>query len=321
MCLKRATLLTTACLAIAAVAHAESPPNFLLMWGSYGTGSDKFFDLRSVAAEPTGNVLVVDHFNGLRRFTSAGTFVQVLAMTGNGNLLEDPFDIAVAPTGEIYVVGQVGALVTNQVVKLSSGGTVLMIWGGDGSGPGQFQLPGGIATDAAGQVYVADTGNRRIQVFDSGGHFQTQWATRDPANYAPEDLVVAGGVAYVVSETGNAARVEKYTTSGSFLGEWPITLPGESSSGAFGIAIDAAGALYVGDDWNARVKKFAADGTLLSSWDGTGNPSGGFISPTKLDVDLQGSIFICDYSRIQKYGYGPTPVRVTTWGKLKAAYR
>ena len=207
----RSLLLASAFLAITAPARAEAPPGFLLMWGSFGNkGPYEFIELRSVAAEPGGTVLAVD-LNGLRRYTSDGVFVQLLATAGGGNTLPGPRDIAVAPTGEIYVLEQ-GALAIEQVVKLSSSGAQITQWGGHGSGPGQFDLPDGIATDAAGQVYVADTGNHRIQVFSPGGGFVTQWGTQDPADHAPLDLVVAGGVAYVVC--GNPGRVEMYSASG-----------------------------------------------------------------------------------------------------------
>jgi len=54
-------------------------------------------------------------------------------------------------------------------------GALLAQWGGAGSGPGQFDQPEGIAVDPAGNVYVADTYNHRIQVFDGNGAFLAQW--------------------------------------------------------------------------------------------------------------------------------------------------
>ncbi|MCK4471945.1 MAG: 6-bladed beta-propeller, partial [Anaerolineae bacterium] len=51
----------------------------------------------------------------------------------------------------------------------------ILTWGSQGKGQGQFQDPRGIAVDQDGNVYVADSGNNRIQVFDSSGKFLTQW--------------------------------------------------------------------------------------------------------------------------------------------------
>ena len=50
-------------------------------------------------------------------------------------------------------------------------------WGSPGPGDGQFNVPSGVAVDASGHVYVADSGNDRIQVFDSSGNYQYQWGS------------------------------------------------------------------------------------------------------------------------------------------------
>lgn len=307
----RISLLSAGLLTFAAIAHAEAPPSFKTMWGGFQT-------LRSVAAEPTGTVLAIDYYNGLRRYTSDGVFVQLVAPPGSGLDRPDPTDIAVAPTGEIYLLERDPQGIEH-VVKLSSSGVPITQWGGHGTGPGQFIIPFGMATDAAGMVYVADTGNGRIEVFDSGGGFITQWPTH-VSYHNPFDLVVSGGIVYVA--VGNPGFVEMYTTSGAFLGEWSITLPDETvNSQPDGIALDAAGALYVGDAWNMRVKKFTTGGVLLSYWNGNSQPGGAFQVVTHIDVDLQGSIYVCDADRIQKYGYTLTPTRTTSWGRLKSAYR
>ena len=52
-----------------------------------------------------------------------------------------------------------------------------MSWGGSGTGNGQFSAPEGIAIDAADNIYVADTGNHRIQKFNTSGTFVTKWGT------------------------------------------------------------------------------------------------------------------------------------------------
>lgn len=50
-------------------------------------------------------------------------------------------------------------------------------WGTEGSEDGQFLIPEGIDIDSAGNIFVADTGNSRIQKFDSDGNFITKWGT------------------------------------------------------------------------------------------------------------------------------------------------
>src|SRR5512136_2401329 len=55
-------------------------------------------------------------------------------------------------------------------------------WGDSGSGNGQFYYPQGVAVDAAGDVYVVDSGNHRIQKLAGDGTYITQWGTPGPGD-------------------------------------------------------------------------------------------------------------------------------------------
>ena len=63
---------------------------------------------------------------------------------------------------------------TNRVAKFDKDGKFLKHWGSTGSGPSQFNGIKSLATDAQGNLYVADRGNQRIQVFDSEGTFKSE---------------------------------------------------------------------------------------------------------------------------------------------------
>ncbi|MDP6314547.1 MAG: hypothetical protein QGF76_09755, partial [Arenicellales bacterium] len=114
-------------------------------------------------------------------------------------------------------------------------------WGSRGSGNGQFYHPYGIAFDGSGNVYVADTYNHRVQVFDSSGNFLRKWGSRGSANgqfrYPPGIAVDGSGNVYV-ADTYNH-RVQVFDSSGNFLRKW-----GSYGSGngqfryPFGIAVD-----------------------------------------------------------------------------------
>jgi DNA-binding beta-propeller fold protein YncE len=71
--------------------------------------------------------------------------------------------------------------VNSRVAKVDKDGNWVKSWGEPGDGPGQFNVPHSIATDAQGNVYVADRGNRRIQVFDGDGKFLRQMTIDVPA--------------------------------------------------------------------------------------------------------------------------------------------
>jgi len=77
-------------------------------------------------------------------------------------------DVAFGPKGEIYISD---GYINSRVAKASAEGAWLKSWGDRGDKPGQFNTPHNIATDAGGNVYVADRFNRRIQVFDGDGNF------------------------------------------------------------------------------------------------------------------------------------------------------
>ena len=88
-----------------------------------------------------------------------------------GDNFSRPTDVAFDRAGNIYVSDGFG---NARIAKFDSSGRFLKSWGTRGTGPGQFDTPISIVSDAQGNVYVADRGNRRIQVFDGEGTFQRQ---------------------------------------------------------------------------------------------------------------------------------------------------
>ena len=95
-------------------------------------------------------------------------------VTGEGtNLFNRPSDVAVAPTGEIFVTDGEGP--NNRVVKFSREGRFITEWGTTGSEPGNFDTPHTIAIDSQGRVFVGDRGNNRVQIFDGDGNFVDEW--------------------------------------------------------------------------------------------------------------------------------------------------
>src|SRR5580693_3935044 len=91
--------------------------------------------------------------------------------------------------------------INSRVAKVDKDGNWLKSWGERGKAPGQFNTPHSIATDAKGNVYVADRGNHRIQVFDSDGNFKRQMVIDVPVppgakpaiGTIPSEAQIAGG--------------------------------------------------------------------------------------------------------------------------------
>jgi NHL repeat len=87
-------------------------------------------------------------------------------------------DVTWDSSGNTYISD---GYINSRVAKVDKTGNWLTSWGEPGSGPGQFNVPHSIATDAHDNIYVADRGNRRIQVFDTNGKFLRQFTIDVPA--------------------------------------------------------------------------------------------------------------------------------------------
>ena len=138
-------------------------------------------------------------------------------------------------------------------------------WGPQGGG-----FPGGIATDDAGNAYVTDPSNDRVQKFTSTGDFIREWhsvetgtnGTRGPATVATD----ASGNVYV----GHQSRIHKYTSSGTFISALGSLGDGDGQFILISdLATDRAGNLDVSDggSWpnvGGFVQKFSPAGTFLA---------------------------------------------------------
>jgi tripartite motif-containing protein 71 len=95
-------------------------------------------------------------------------------------------------------------------------------WGTPGSGDGEFKYPTGIAVAPNGDVYVADTGNNRVQYFTASGSFKGKWGGQggeDGQFESPSSIGVGPGGNVYVADGGNS-RIQYFTPAGSFLGKW-----------------------------------------------------------------------------------------------------
>lgn len=177
------------------------------------------------------------------------------------------------------------------------------------SGPGTFQDPAGIAVNAYGIVYLADTGNHRIQVFTGDGVFLRQWGSygRLPGQFkSPTGVAVDASLNVYVVDSGNA-RIQKFDSQGRFLTEW-------SSCGGFGACPDPY-AITVGPDGGiavldvAGIRFFSAVGVLQKSW------SLGAFYTADLAIDQHGYVYVTEhYPQQQVRKYAPSGSLVLTWG-------
>jgi DNA-binding beta-propeller fold protein YncE len=309
--------LAVLCAALPGRAMGDSSPNFVLAWGGFGTGNGQFMEPRGIAVEPSGTIAVVDQSNGIQRFTASGVFVQKLVSSSAS--FNNPRDLAVGPTGDLYAT--FNTLTAHAVNQYSSAGVLIRTMGSSGIGPGQFKDPIGIGIDELGNVFVCDYTNRNVSVFDASGNYVTRWSIQNPGSDSPVDVAARGGVVYVLIDTDG--HVESYSNAGAFLGQFSAQAPGESGPSGYGITMDGAGDIYVGDDLKRWVKKFSPAGVLLTHWNGDDQSGGSLQEPGRLAVDPSGTIYVDDASRYQvlKFGSAPTAAPGMTLGRIKALYR
>jgi sugar lactone lactonase YvrE len=86
-----------------------------------------------------------------------------------------PSDVVVAANGDIFVADGHGEKTNARIVKFSGDGRFIKAWGKEGSAPGEFNVPHGLAFDSKGRLFVADRANNRLQIFDQEGNFIAEW--------------------------------------------------------------------------------------------------------------------------------------------------
>jgi sugar lactone lactonase YvrE len=248
-----------------------------------------------VAMDSAGNFYIADtNNNRIRKVSTSGT---ITAFAGTGSFgyygdggaataaqLNGPYSVVVDSAGNLYIA-EPG---NNRIRKVSTTGTITTIAGtgysgfsGDGGDAASAQLyyPEGVAVDAGGNLYIADTYNNRIRKVSGNGTIST----------------FAGTGTFGFSGDGVAATVAN------------LYIP-------TGVAVDAAGNLYIAEAGNHRIRKVSTAG-IITSIAGRGPSAAGtfsgndglatsaqLYSPTSVAVDTSGNIYFVDArnNRIRK---------------------
>ncbi|WP_295671361.1 NHL repeat-containing protein [uncultured Mucilaginibacter sp.] len=235
-----------------------------------------FYEPTGVAVDAAGNVYVADYHNNLIRKISTTAAVSTFAGstegfangTGTYALFNQPTGVAVDGAGNIYVADNINHLIR----EISPAGVVTTLAGsgarGNTNGPAagaSFSFPQGVAVDATGNVYVADYGNNLIRKISNTGMVSTL-AGKDSAG------------------ANNGAD-----TTATF-------------NQPTGVAVDAAGNIYVADEGNNLIREISPAGVVstfagsgaLGANNGTGTKAS-FNGPTGVAVDASGNVYVADY--------------------------
>jgi sugar lactone lactonase YvrE len=233
-----------------------------------GTTPGRLNNPSTVSFDPTGDLYVYDSTSlgtRLQKFTAGGNYVSTIKEGDFGG----GATLAVYHNNLIYVTNSCGF----QVFDLS--GILVQSYGnGCGSGDGQFNEARGMAFDSAGNLYIADMQNARIQVYNSSNEYVAQfgsYGSGDGEFIQPQLLTIDGDDNIIVSDNGNH-RVQvfysdrtfklKFGTFGQALGD--LYYPGS-------VAVDSTNNIYVADLY--RISKFTPTGTFIEQVGGKGNDS------------------------------------------------
>jgi tripartite motif-containing protein 71 len=320
------------------------PAVYVAQFGSKGTGNGEFTEPHGAAIAVNGNLLVVDSTNNrVEEFSLAGKYEAKFGTVGSGNSqFKAPYGIAVDSKGNEWVTDTVNNRVEefnekNEFIRTIGWGvtdaksefeicTASCKAGIAGSGAGQLKEPRGIAVNAAGNVYVSEGPNNRVDIFKEKGEFISTfgWGVTD-AKSELETCTTAcktglsgsgngqfsgvrgvavspAGSVWVVESTNN--RVQEFNTTNEYVLKFGASGTG---TGQFkepkGIAYTAGGNVLVADEGNARVQSFTQTGAFLSTFGTKGTGAGQLEEPSGLTVASNENAYVVDFknNRVQQW--------------------
>ena len=202
---------------------------------------------------------------------------------------------------------------------------------GPGAEPGQFRDPIGVAIGSDGVVAVVDSGNARVQRFDSVGALLGTWGeeangvsfTRTDSGLGPTGITIADdGTTWVADTWGH--RIVALDATGAVLqaiggetvdvGDDPARVDDEGGRffGPRDVAV-TVDAIYVTDTGNERVQRFTRDGVFVDAWGGYGSAADQLIEPVGIAIGPDGLVYVADSGNARITVYTPDGEPAAQW--------
>ncbi|WP_147534111.1 6-bladed beta-propeller [Bacillus marasmi] len=226
-------------------------------FGKKGTKEGEFQFPYGIDGDEQGNVYVADMYNGkISVFNSKGEFQHYFKETGKETLIKAPGGLRIVDN-KIYVTD----IEKHKVFVFGLDGEKVAEIGGAGTGEGQFIAPNSVAVDEDQNVYVSDSGNNRVQVFNKDGKFEkiingSKDGKGQSSFVNPRGIGVDGrGNVYIVNNLSHNIYVyDKDGNQENVLGGMgsnndQLYLPN-------GLYVDERGTIFVTDTINQRVSVF-----------------------------------------------------------------
>ncbi|MBN2086143.1 MAG: glycosyltransferase family 39 protein [Anaerolineales bacterium] len=289
-----------------ALSRIDLIPDF--SFGSSGSEPGLFYSPRAIAPAPDGSLYVADSMNHRIQhldsngnlITEWGTYASIDQGAAPGGTFNEPWGVAVAPDGSVYVADTWN----HRVQKFAPDGTFLTMWGApisNGTAEITFYGPRAIAVNAEGEVFVSDTGNKRILVFTAEGVPVTRFGTPgagegqldEPVGLAVDDL----GRVYVADTWNRRVQIFTKGPDGEYVSTaaWDVDAwYGTTTEIKPYLAVDSNHHVYVSDPSTCRIMEFTERGVILSVWGSCGDDGLSLNAPTGLAIDPLGGLWVSD---------------------------
>ena len=310
-----------------------------------------------VTVDGAGNLYIADSINRrIRRVDSSGT-ISTIAGTGvegysgdGGPALDAelsyPASLVVDAEGNLFIA----EYFENRIRRVDSSDIITTIAGtgergfsGDGGPAVQAQLayPRGVAVAVDGNLFIADSGNRRVRKVDPSGNISTF-----PRGYSSDGVTLSGNPAGVAVDAAgnlffsdttksNIHRVDPSGTITQIAGIWRGGFSGDGGlaikaqlRGPSDVAVDAAGNLFIADEYNYRIRRVDSSGIITTiagtgvrGFSGDGGPAvqAQLAGPRGVAVDTAGNLYIADHGnhRIRKVDPSGTITTIAGTGEME----
>jgi predicted membrane-bound mannosyltransferase/sugar lactone lactonase YvrE len=243
-----------------------------------------------------------------------GTFADILSGDAPIGTFNEPWGVAVGPDGSVYI----SDTWNHRVQKFTEDGKPVKTWGQHGQplpevpeSKGSFWGPRGIAVDSEGRVFVADTGNKRIVVFDADGNYLTEFGTAglDPGQFdEPVGVAIANDGTVYVTDTWNQ-RVQAFIPSEDGMlyvpsAQWDVNAWfGQAVDNKPFIAVSKDKHVFITDPEGYRIIEFTDTGEFVRTWGDFGSGPNEIGLAAGVAVDPAGFIWVTDAgnNRILRY--------------------
>lgn len=277
------------------------------IFGSIGTETGQFQKPHGIAVAPDGSIYIADSNNHRIQHLDAqgnvlhvwGAFADASKGPAPGGTFYEPWGIAVAPDGSVYVADTWN----HRVQKFTPEGEFITMWGyfGQGEAPDALWGPRDVVVAPDGRVFVSDTGNKRIVIYDANGNPITEFgeAGLQAGQFdEPVGLALSPDGLLFVADTWNQ-RIQSFlvTPENAFqpLKTWDIVgWYGQSLENKPYLAVDSQGYVYATDPEGYRVLQFTSQGDFVRYWGDLSTGPDGFNLVGGIAVDAEDGIWVSD---------------------------